>query len=409
MRIKKLNQAGFNYVYLLAGVCGLLLIIGIAIGVVVYTQQQNKKKAQQAAVSTVNRNNPFIKAYGNNCVDALINRFSAAPVATDQVRFIEPLGKTAGAQVLPAVYASIVPLNPEAAANSYNLIMPADGKVVDVTHNTAEESYTVVVSHSCRYYSIFQSVPQLVPSIAAQLPEKVEPGVSVPLNISLKAGEPIGSFGNKDVQWIMVDAKSTAKGFVNTTQYQSQPWIVHAIDPFSVYTKSAREQLQAKTLRSADPIGGKFDYDKAGTLSGNWFKSGTGGFVGAEKDPWINFLSIAPNYIDPNSIIVSIGNWEGKPTQFTVKGKVDPTNATKANSPVKYNLMELVYLKPDGAVWNPVADGFVKGITVSQNGPIIGSIMFEVQDDGKIRLQRFPGKTSDQLTVFEASAELYER
>lgn len=409
MRIKKLNQAGFNYVYLLAGVGGLLLILGVAIGVVLYTQQQDKKKAQQAAVSTVDRNDPFIKAYGDNCVDAPINRFTAAPVAPDQVRFIEPLGKVAGTQVLPAVYASIVPLNPNAAANSYNLVMPTNGKVVNVERNEAGDAYNVVVSYSCRYYTVFNNVPQLVDSIADELPADMEPGASAPLNVALKTGEPLGSFGNKDVQWIMVDAKSTLEGLTNTTQYESQPWIVHAIDPFSVYTPSAREQLQAKSLRSAEPIGGKFSYDKAGTLSGNWFKSGTSGFASTATDPWVNFLSVAPNYIDPTSVIVSIGSWEGKPAQFTVKGKVDPTTSTKANSPVKYDLMELTYLKPDGSAWNPATDGFVKGVTVNQNGPIIGSIMFEVQDGNKIRLQRFPGKTSDQLTVFEASAELYER
>lgn len=410
MRTKKLNQAGFNYVYLFIGVAVALVLIGAAYGAVAFTQSQNKKKAaQEAAKSSVNRNDPFIQRYGDNCVDAPINRFTSAPVATDQVRFIEPLGKTAGTQVLPAVYASIIPLNPLATASSYNLVMPANGKVVDVTRNATNNAYDIVVSYSCRYYTIFQNVPNLIPPLAAQLPATMEPNASQPLNASFKAGEPIGSFGNQPIQWIMVDAKASVQGLSNGEQYSAQPWIVHAIDPFSVYAKTAREQLQAKSLRSAEPIGGKFDYNKANTLSGSWFKTGTNGFAATTDQPWINFLSVAPDYIDPSSTIVSIGNWEGKPRQFVVKGKVDPTQATQANSPVKYELLELVYLKPDGSAWSPTGDGFIKGLTVSQNGPVIGSIMFEVQEGDKIRLQRFPGKTADQLTVFEASAELYER
>jgi hypothetical protein len=408
MRIKKLNQAGFNYIYLFVGVAVALVLIGIT-AFVMYTSEQNKKQAQKAAASTVNRNDPFIKKYGDNCVDAPINMFSAAPVATDQVRYIEPLGKTAGTQVLPAVYASIVPLNPNAAANSYNLIMPSNGKIVSIEKNKAGDAYSIVASYNCRYYTVFNNVPTLADAIASKISATMEPGATEAVNISVKAGEPIGSFGNQPVQWIMVDAKTTAKGFISATPYDSQPWIAHAIDPFSVYNPATKIQLQTKSLRSVEPIGGKADYDKAGSLSGNWFKTGTGGFVGVPLDPWVNYLSVAPNFIDPTVTIVSIGNWEGKPSQFAVKGKVDATTATKENSPVKYELMELTYLKPDGSVWNPTTDGFVKGLTVSQNNPIVGTIMFEVQDDNKIRLQRFPGKAADQITVFEASAELYER
>lgn len=409
MRIKKLNQAGFNYIYLFVGVAVALVLIGVA-AVFMYKDAQNKKQAEKAAASTVNRNDPFIKKYGDNCLDAPINMFSAAPVATDQVRYIEPMGKTAGNQVLPAVYASIVPLNPNAAANSYNLIMPSNGKIVSIEKNKAGDAYNIVASYNCRYYTVFNNVPTLADSIKSKISATMEPGTAEAVNISIKAGDPVGSFGNQPVQWIMVDAKTTVKGLISGTPYDSQPWIAHAIDPFSVYNQTTKIQLQAKSLRSVEPIGGKADYDKAGTLSGNWFKTGTGSFVGAAVNPWTNYLSIAPNFIDPSSVIVSIGNWEGKPAQFTVKGKqVDPTTATKENSPVKYELTELTYLKPDGSVWNPTADGFVKGLTVSQNNPVIGTIMFEVQDDNKIRLQRFPGRAADQITVFEASAELYER
>lgn len=407
--MKKLNQAGFHLLYL-AVIIVIVAALAIA-GIFFYIAQQDKQKASQATISTVNRNDPFIRRYGDNCIDGPISRFSMAPVAPDQVRFIEPLGKVAGTQVLPAAYASIVPLNPSASASSYNLIMPGKGKVVSIERNTAGTAYRVVVSFNCRYFAIFDNIPQLAPELTQKIPANMEPDAVQVSDIALETGQPIGSFGNQPIQWFMVDAKATAPGLTNTTQYDAQPWLTHAIDPFSLFTKTAQTQLQAKSLRSAEPIGGKADYDKANALSGNWFKSGSGGFTSnGGQQPWLNYLSLAPNYIDPSAVIVSFGNWQNsQPAQFTVKGKVDPSTITKETSPVKYELTELVYLKPDGSVWNPTTDGYVKGITVAQNRPVIGTAMFEVQDGNKIRMQKFVGKTADQVTTFEASAELFER
>jgi hypothetical protein len=330
------------------------------------------------------------------------------------------MGKTSDGHVTPTDHVYITPLNPSAADNSYNVVMPADGRIVEVGAMPAQyvgdmagakvapEDHRIVIAHSCRYYSIFIHVHQLSEKVKAEV-GTLAPNTQKQVAIALKAGDPIGKIGGSPVDWTMVDVESNLKGFVTPKLYEGEPWKIHTIDPFSMYTGSLREQLEAKSLRSTKPIGGKIDYDKKKTLQGNWFKAGTHGYQGATPDRYYDgHLSIAPDYIDPDTTIVSIGNWQGKAAQFVVKGKVDPTTATKATSPVKYELIARNYETPEGAPWNG-RSGLVKGLKVSQRGAVVGTIAFEIEDGEKLRLETFPGKTAAQVTVLTPAAQIYER
>lgn len=415
--MKKLNQSGFHLSYLLIFIA-ILGLIGFA-GWRVFTMQKDKTGNSKSS-SKIDRNNAFLQQNGQNCDDTPTPTFTNAPVAVDQIRFIQPMGAMLDGHITPTDHAYISPLNPRAADNSYNVVMPADGKIVgvgampasyigDMTGQTmAPEDHRIVVSFNCRYFAIFIHVHQLSDALKQEV-GTLEPNQSKQVNLSLKAGDPIGKIGGNPVDWTMVDVQTTLKGFITPSYYEREPWKIHSIDPFSVYSGTLKEQLQAKSLRTAAPIGGKIDYDKAGALIGNWFKVGTNGYQGASQDRYYDgHLAVVPDYIDPNTTIVSIGNWQGKARQFAVKGSVDPSKATKATSPVKYELTSIRYMTPEGANWNAM-EGLVKGLKVSQNEPIVGTILFEVQDGNKIKIQKFPGKTADQVSAFDANAETYER
>lgn len=415
--MKKLNQSGFHFIYLAVFIV-IVAVIGFA-GYRVISMQQ-KKDGGGKSTSKVDRNNAFLQQYGQNCDNVPTPTFSNSPVATDQIRFIQPMGAMMDGHVTPTDHVYVSPLNPKAADNSYNVVMPADGKIVQVGampasyigdmagQTVAPEDHRIVVSFNCRYFAIFIHVHQLSDAIKAEVGE-IAPNENKQLNLSLKAGEPIGKIGGNPVDWTMVDVQTTLKGFITPSNYEREPWKIHSIDPFSVYTGNLREQLEAKSLRSKAPLGGKIDYDKAGALIGNWFKTGTNGYEGASQDRYYDgHLAVVPDYIDPDTTIVSIGNWEGKARQFVVRGDVDPSKATKANSPVKYELTSIRYITPEGADWNAMG-GLVKGLKLSQDEPVIGTILFEVQDGNKIKIQKFPGKTADQVSAFDANAQTYER
>lgn len=415
--MKKLNQAGFHLLYVVV----VLVIIG-AIALVGWrvagTQRGDSGgKSHQAAV---NRNDLFVQQYGNNCDDKPSPAFTSSPIATDQVGYIIPMGQMSDGHVTPTDHVYVAPLNPDAADNSYNVVMPADGKVVYVAAmpaqyigdkkdtKTAPEDHRIVVSFNCQYYSIFIHVHQLSDKLKAEVGD-LTPNTNKQLALNLRAGDPIGKIGGNPVDWTMVDTEATLKGFISPRLYEREPWKMHTIDPFSMYKGTLRSQLEAKSLRSEKPIGGKIDYDKRGALVGNWFKSGTNGYEGTSPERyWDGHLSVVPDHIDPNSTIVSIGNWQGSAKQFAVKGTVDPSQITKANSPVKYELMALNYETPEAAPWNPHS-GFVRGLKVSQHNPVAGTIMFEVQDGEKLRVETFPGKTAAQVNVLTPAAQIYER
>lgn len=416
MNKHKLNQAGFHLIYPLI-VIFVIILIGV-VGWRVYDMQQKQAKPQTSS-GQVDRTDPFIQQYGNNCEDKPRVSFTNSPITTDQLGFIHPMGKVDDGHVTPTDHVYLTPLNPDAADNSYNVVMPADGRVVQIDAmpaqyigdrqgvQTAPSDHRVVIAHSCQYYSIFIHVHKLSDKLAQEAGQ-IEPGKAKQVLISLNAGEPIGQIGGNPVDWTLVDLQTKLSGFISPALYQTEPWKIHSIDPLSVYSEPLQSQLAAKSLRSRKPVGGKIDYDKAGSLVGNWFRAGTNGYKGASQDRyWDGHLSVAPSYIDPDHTVVSLGNWQGKATQFAVKGNVDPTQITKTNSPVKYELLQLSYMTPEGANWS--GRNFASGLSVNQRGNVIGTIMFEVQDGEKLKVEKFPGKTADQVNVFTGAAEIYER
>ncbi len=416
MHIKKLNQNGFHLIYLLL-VLAVLGVIGFA-GWRVYTVQQ-QNKAALANADKINRDDPFVKQYGSTCSNVAISSFPKSPIAVDQIRYIEPMGKMYDGHVTPVDHVYISPLDPNAADNSYSVVMPADGKVVEISRmpdsyigdqtnrTVAPEDHRIVVSFNCRYYAIFIHVHQLSDKLAAAV-TGLQAGQNKSTDISLKAGDTIGKIGGNPVDWTLVDVKTTLAGFIHPDSYEREPWKVHSIDPFSAYTDSLKSQLQAKSLRSAVPIGGKIDYDKAGTLAGNWFRQGTNGYAGTDPSRyWDGHLSIVPDYIDPNTTVVSIGNWQGTAKQFAVKGDADPSQVTVKNSPVKYELIELGYETPTAAPWD--GKSLIKGLKVSQRATQVGTIMFEVQSDGTLKVEKFPGLSADLVSAFGANAQIYVR
>jgi hypothetical protein len=329
------------------------------------------------------------------------------------------MGKVKDGHVTPTDHVYLAPLNQQAADNTTDVFMPADGTVTtiaampaeyigDAKQQVAPEDHRLVIAHNCQYVSIFIHVHQLSDALKSALGGSLKPNEQKQVSVELKAGDKLGKIGGNPVDWTLADAKQTLKGFITPSLYNGESWKIHAIDPISVYSGATKTSFIAKSLRLVEPYGGKIDYDQPGALIGNWFREGTNGYAGASQDRYYDgHLSIAPNSIDPASITVSIGNWSGKAAQMTVKGKVDPAAVRAGSAAVKYELQSIAYQRPNGQAWSGGA--YVRGMTVSAAGSFAGTILFQVLAGEKLRVETFPNKTAAEVTGFTSAAQTYVR
>lgn len=383
--------------------------------------QENQQNNQSTGSSVVDS---FSNSYGKGCQNKTV-AFTNSPLAINDIRYIQPLGLMSDGHVTPVDHIYLTPKDPNAAEGSYSVVMPADGEVLAVQSMPAQyvgdktgmtrpvEDNRLVVRFSCRYYSIFIHVHELSPTLKAAI-GTLKPGESSkPISVPVKAGELLAKLGTNPFDWTMVDTQTTLAGFISPALYDGEPWKIHSISPFDIYTGPLKTQLEALSLRSTPPVGGKIDNDIKGALIGNWFKVGSGGYASNNQESSARYydghLAIAPDYIDPTSTIVSIGNWEGTAKQFLVKGKVDPATVTAQSGPTKYELLNSnSYMMGNNKPWDSTIAP-VKPITLNQNGDVQGTIMFQIQAGEKLKVEIFPGKKSNDVGDFTAAAMMYER
>lgn len=411
---------------LIAAVAVAILVILGGVLAVVFLGKDDKKQTnnntpgqtQNNATAQLDQNDPFVREHLQGCKDRTV-AFTQPPVPFAQMSHILPMGMVNDGHVTPTDHVYVAPLNSQAADNTYDVVMPADGTVTyisampaqyvgDRNQQVAPEDHRLVIAHNCQYVSIFIHVHQLSEALQNALGGKLEPNTSKQVSIDLKADDKLGRIGGNPVDWSLMDAKQTLKGFITPDLYKRESWKIHVIDPISMYTGETKQQMIAKSLRNVEPYGGKIDYDKPGALVGNWFRQGTNGYEGADMSRyWDGHLSIAPNYIDTTATTVSIGNWEGKAAQFTAKaGTPDPAGVTKDSGAVKYELVAYS-ATANGQPWS--GNSLSKDVKLMQTGTVKGTILVQVMDGEKLKFETFPGKTAAQVSGFTNAAQMYER
>ncbi|HVI69411.1 MAG TPA: hypothetical protein VM581_03040 [Magnetospirillaceae bacterium] len=400
---------------------GVIIIAVIAAIIFMTTKQPPKQNAgatQNQTTSDTQAPSLFMEQYGQGCKEKDV-AFTSAPMKSEELSYIRPLGAVNDGHVTPTDHVYVGGSNQRAADNTYAVLMPADGIVTDVSampaqyigdksgQQLAPEDHRIVISHSCRYFSIYIHVHKLSDPLKAAV-GTLQPNESKKAGVELKAGDVVGYIGGSTFDWTPIDTNVTLKGFISPKLYEGEPWKIHTVSPFDLYTGALKTQLEAKSLRTMAPVGGKIDYDEPGKLIGTWFREGTDGYSG-NKDSggryWDGHLSVAPDYIDPTSTIVSIGNWTGEAKQFVVNGTADPAKISSQEGATKYELKNLSYVS-SSQVWS---SGFVTGLHPDQSGAVVGIILFEVLPGEKLKVEKFPGKTAAQVTGFTSAAQTYER
>lgn len=220
-------------------------------------------------------------------------------------------------------------------------------------------------------------------------------GVENRVEIPFKAGEIIAYIGVHPGFDIGFNDTKKEHYFANPDRYTIE---YRSYIPFTDYLPAnLREQVWEINPRTAEPRGGKINYDIEGTLSGNWFLEGT-----TSLEQWSRQLVFARHELYADKIYIADGsplsdgdgaqNAGKQPFLWFVFGNAPlPESVTVASGKVKYNV----------ATWwkfnaNNIPDSE-------------GTLMVELIQPNKLRYEWFSGKAPDEVSEFTAGAKMYER
>lgn len=341
-------------------------------------------------------------------------RLSHLPLRTEDIAAITPMGLMVHGHVTPSDHLGISPRELNVPPDRYEVISPADGAVVwvqriargnpdpGVQGRRYQGEYWMVIEHSRRVYSLIGLIEQLDPQVLAALGGDPGPGPGVNLRLNVKAGQTVGKMGGgHGLDYSLVDLSVTRKGWVKPERFWSRdPAKPHIVDPFDSMTPALLARARELNPRKVPPLGGKVDFDVPGRLAGNWYRADSGGYAGLNRrlDYWVGHLAFAYHHIDPIKVVVSIGDYEGRPRQFWVRGNTpDPTTVGEKNGLIRY---ELVFpaLGSNGRRY--------EGIDTER---VLGTVLVQVLPGNRIRFEAFPNRTREQVAGFTSSAAEYER
>lgn len=416
MNKKQQNQTGFSHVI----VPIIIVMVVAAIGIFTFSRINRNKDTKpdpsiqsakdQAALDAklATGGDDLLNNWKTGCKGTGTVQMQHTPMDVSDLSMIEPAGLLAAAHVTPIdhLYFYSKGMTQRDANPVYAM---ADGFIVD--DDLAERGQTlqngklatgairIVVQHTCTFYSYYDLMTSLDPSIAT----KLQAGDK---HIPIKAGQVIGRVGGQSLDTAVYNLDVKLPGFINPGTYSAEPWKIHTDDFFKYFSGQNLSGMLALNPRKTEPYGGKIDYDIAGKLRGNWFQVGTNGYAGPKDLPRTNTIgdtgyfsghfSIAPDAVTTSKTNISFGSYQGKPQQFTaLANNPDPADVGVDSGIVKYELTP--YKQP----------------TLSATAPdntVQGTVLLQVIDGGKhLKMEAFPGKTAAQVSAFTSGAKTYER
>lgn len=175
------------------------------------------------------------------------------------IKWITPLGNlNPPGHTLPTDHIYFYFTNPDAGgsptAARTTFYAPGDGTVTWILGGAGQESKILVRQTSTMTYYLDHLI--------------LASGISV--GTVLTAGQVVGTTGLAYAVDLGVINDSVTIGFVNPSRYPDLE-MLHADAPLKYYTEPVRSQLYAKVQRLGPDLDGTIDYDRAGTLAGNWY------------------------------------------------------------------------------------------------------------------------------------------
>jgi hypothetical protein len=388
------NQAGFTHILLFIILVAVIAFIGFAGYKVTHGGDHKNSLAN------------------GKCSGSGTSTLTNAPMKTADIGIILPYGGVfPGGHVTPVDHQYYYQANPHAPADTYNVYAPGDGEISDIQNRTQAvgdqnasgngapvNQYRIVISYSCNFQSYYDLLTSIQPDIK--------------VGAHVKAGQVIGKIGGESLDFAVWDTTKTLPGLAVPKAYAGEAWKIHTVAPLDHFSDSVKNEILPFYERTVAPRDGKLDYDVVGKVVGNWFIKGSGGYSGqpgAQPSPtyYRSHLSIAPDYLDPTSIVYSTGDYQGQAVAFGIKGNApDPATIGVANTPTKYELVNTSYVTADGRSWTGMS---LAPVTVRQGNQTKAIALVQLVDTNTLKEEIFVGKTAAQVTGFDSAAKTYTR
>lgn len=269
------------------------------------------------------------------------SKLTASPMNLSDISYIYPLGHmNPPDHTTPTNHIYFYRADRNLALNVY---APASGTVTDIMHPQADDKVTIQVNSDFSYYL-----------------DHLNLAASVTVGSAVTAGQLLGTTSSiaYAVDLGVVVASATVSGLVNPARYPAT--ILHSVPPLDYYDEPLKGQLQAKVTRSGADKNGKFDYDVAGYLVGNWFHESLA--VGSSFDPagWSKHLTFAYHPVYPTKVRIAIGGVIASAGSHDIPADATPpSSVTPASGKICYRLM---YIDPN----YPLSEGNQSGLMIVQ-------------------------------------------
>ncbi len=395
------------------------------------TKSDSGNNIGQSAVNSTSsaEKNQFSQQYSQGkCSGTDVKTFTYSPMNLTDIGIIEPYGIMVEAHVIPTSHGYISPINFKSERDAYPVYAIADGTIVYVSHrgefvgevggnHKPTDEYQMYFEYSCAFYSYYDLLTSLSPEIAAQV--GVLKGFEQKLvRIPVKAGQEIGRVGGQTVDFAVWNFNNPPAHFSNPKSYDGDENRFYLDDMFSHFTSEIKSALLSKNARVDEPKTGKVDYDVDGKLVGMWFKEGSGGFRGLPNAQasgsvgryWDGHLAIVYDFLDPTHIIFSIGDFAGTAKQFGVKDNApDPASITVESGLIKYELQQSQYIDSATKLGVDLSKGLNPNLISKNSDQVMGTVLLQMVEPMKLKLEIFPNKTASQVGGFTDNARVYVR
>lgn len=324
---------------------------------------------------------------------------TCAPLKPGDYTSIVPMGSLdpAAGHTFPMDHIQFVYADPNAYPPLYEVMAPASGIITRIDyyqrdwpdgsgHSGKYDDYRVVITHTNTFKSWFSHISELGDWVLEQAGE-LKPNDFTQVSISVDAGDVIGKAGGRPnaehTSGMGVVDEDITPNFIHPERYD-QFLTTHAACPLDYFEKSLKETLYQKVERTAEPRGGKFDFDQLGKLVGNWFLEGI-------TDPlveWEKHLSFVYDNIDPSQIRVGVGGTLPiTNTVYSVVGNApEPADVSAESGVVTYQL---------------------EGTAEFGEQELTATIIVQVMDAEKTKVEAFEGHPPNP--EFTSNAKYYIR
>jgi len=364
-----------------------------------------------------------------NCDNSGPTMLNVSPLAIENLWFIQPMGNVGGSHVLPTDHQYWHMVNGTTSdSQNFEIRAPADGNItyigqISQWHTDFPEwmegayhtDYNIAIEYSCDLSTYMIHIDKLRDDIVEQLNfgEENDGFKDCNVFIPLKEGEVFAWVSGGKFDFSVHNASITLPGFIYPEHYFDYDHKMHAMDPFDYFNEPVRSQIIDKCIRKVEPYGGKIDYDIEGRLIGSWFKENTNWHKGLTLERyWDGHFVFCYDYVFPNQLRISMGDYDGKTAQFTVKnGSIDPADVSIGSGFVKYEYLsyQSLMISERGLIEDPFSENFTEDLSKGYDEDVRGVMLFQILENNKMKMEVFPGSIASEVTAFTDNFRIYER